>query len=83
MDDSGVGLNTEDGLSQFDLADLCLLYTSADLVDLVELDLGEDDLLLQTQGIVAAAVEGIGGDAAEVTNEGQSNVCLLYTSRCV
>ena len=36
---------------------------AADLVDLVELDLGEDDLLLQAQGVVAAAVEGIGGDA--------------------
>ena len=38
---------------------------AADLVDLVVLDLGEDQLLLHAQGIVAAAVEGVSGDAAE------------------
>ena len=47
---------------------------AADLVDLVVLDLGEDDLLLQTEAVVAAAVEGVGGDAAEVTHAGQRHV---------
>ncbi len=33
---------------------------AADLVDLIVLDLGEDQLLLDAEGIVAAAVEGVG-----------------------
>ena len=47
---------------------------AADLVDLIVLDLGEDQLLLDAQGIVAAAVEGVGADAAEVADTGQSHV---------
>ena len=47
---------------------------AADLVDLVVLDLGEDQLLLHAQGIVAAAVEGVSGDAAEVADAGQGHV---------
>ena len=46
----------------------------ADLVDLVILDLGEDQMLLDAQGIVAAAVEGVSGDAAEVADAGQGHV---------
>src|SRR5438477_3970457 len=38
---------------------------SAQRVDLVVLDLGEDDLLLDAQAVIAAAVEGAVGDAAE------------------
>ena len=42
---------------------------AADRVNLVEVDLGEDDLFLQAEGVVAAAVEGVAVDT-----------CLLYTS---
>src|SRR5579871_103223 len=41
---------------------------SAQRVDLVVLDLGEDDLLAHAQVVVAAAVEGAVGDAAEVAD---------------
>ena len=44
---------------------------TTDLVHLVILDLRENQLLLQAEGVVAAAVEGIGVDAAEVTDTGQ------------
>ena len=47
---------------------------AADLVDLVVLDFREDQLLLETEGVVAAAVEGVGVDAAEVADTGQSHV---------
>src|SRR5699024_12162054 len=47
---------------------------AADLVDLVVLDLGEDQLLPDAQGIVAAAVEGVGVDALEVADAGQGHV---------
>src|SRR5699024_10216428 len=47
---------------------------AADRVDLVEVDLGEDDLLFQAEGVVAAAVEGVAVDAAEVAHTGQRNV---------
>src|SRR5699024_8411297 len=47
---------------------------TTDLVDLIVLDLGEDQLLLQAQGVVAAAVEGVGVDATEVTHTGQGHV---------
>ena len=46
---------------------------TTDLVHLVVLDFGEDQLFLQTEGIVAAAVEGVGVDATLVTDSGQSN----------
>ena len=46
---------------------------TTDLVHLVVLDFGEDQLLLQTEGIVAAAVKGVGVDTTEVTNAGQSH----------
>src|SRR5581483_1969051 len=39
-----------------------------DLIDLVVLDLGEDDLLLHAEAVVAAAVEGARRDAAEVAD---------------
>ena len=47
---------------------------AADLVDLIVLDLGEDQLLLDAHGIVAAAIESVGVDALEVTDTGQSHV---------
>ena len=47
---------------------------AADLVDLVILDLGEDQLLLDAEAVVASAVEGVGVDTAEVTDTGQSHV---------
>src|SRR5699024_9158410 len=47
---------------------------AADGVDLVEVDLGEDDLLLDAAGKVAAAVECVAVDAAEVTDTGQRHV---------
>ena len=37
-----------------------------DDVDAVVVDLGEDDLLLETERVVALTVEGLAGDAAEV-----------------
>src|SRR6202789_3936622 len=39
---------------------------ATDLIDLVVLNLRENDLLLDAQAVVAAAVEGTGADAAEV-----------------
>ena len=41
-----------------------------DLGDLVDVDLGEDDLLLDTEGVVTAAVELL-IDTVEVTDTGQ------------
>src|SRR6202020_546586 len=40
-------------------------------LDLVELDLGEDGLVLDAERVVAAAVEGAGRDAAEIADAGQ------------
>src|SRR5207248_2687080 len=42
-----------------------------DLLDLVVVDLGEDDLLADPERIVALAVERLGRDALEVANPGQ------------
>ena len=58
------------GLSGGDEADV----HAADRIDLVEVDLGEDDLLLQAEGVVAAAIEGVAVDAAEVANAGQRDI---------
>src|SRR5512139_146612 len=44
---------------------------SVDRVDLVDLDLREDHLLLDAQGVVAPAVEGLGRDSLEVPDAGQ------------
>src|SRR6478735_1460422 len=41
------------------------------LVDLVVLDLGEDDLFLHAEGVVAAAVEGARGNTTEVAHARQ------------
>src|SRR5689334_10193833 len=38
-----------------------------DHVDAVVIDLGEDDLLLEAERVVALAVEGLAGDTLEVT----------------
>ena len=54
---------------------------AADLIDLIVLDLGEDQLLTDTEVIVATAIKAVAVNAAEVAYTGQSNVCLLYTSR--
>src|SRR5690606_34853094 len=43
-------------------------------VDLVVADLREDHLLLDPEAVVAAAVEAVGRDAAEVADAGQSDV---------
>ena len=42
-----------------------------DLVDLVVLDLGEDQLFFDAQRVVASSVKGIGVYAAEVTDTGK------------
>ena len=47
---------------------------TAQLLDLIVIDLGEDDLFLQAHAVVAAAVECVCGNTAEVTNTGKSNV---------
>src|SRR4029079_9840310 len=44
------------------------------LVDLGVVDLGEDELVAQAQGVVAAPVEGPGGHAPEVAHAGQGHV---------
>src|SRR3990172_2940847 len=44
---------------------------SLDLLDLVVVDLGEDDLLAHAQRVVALAVEGLGRDALEVADAWQ------------
>src|SRR5690606_1875536 len=41
------------------------------LLDLVDVDLGEDDLLTQPEGVISAAVEGLGGHALEVADAGE------------
>ena len=43
-------------------------------IDLVILDLGEDQLLLDAEAVVASAVEGVGVDTAEVADTGQRHV---------
>src|SRR5882757_8497312 len=45
-----------------------------DLIDLVVLDLGENDLFLHAQAVVALAVERARRDAAEVADAGHRNV---------
>ena len=42
-------------------------------VDLVVVDLGEDQLLFDAQGVVAAAIEGVAVDSAEVAHAGQGH----------
>ena len=44
---------------------------AANLLNLVVLDLREDQLLANAQRVVAAAVEGLGGHAAEVAHTGE------------
>ena len=45
---------------------------TADLINLVILDLGEDELLLKAESVVTSAVEAVGVDTLEVTNSGES-----------
>ena len=47
---------------------------TADLVNLVILNFREDQLFLQAEGVVAAAVKGVGVDAAEVADTGQCHI---------
>src|SRR5487761_290979 len=44
------------------------------LIDLVVLDLGENDLLLDAQAVVAAAIEGARRDAAEIADAGHRDI---------
>src|SRR5690606_24508666 len=46
---------------------------AAQLVNLVVVDLGKDDLLAHAQGIVAMTVEGLGVQAAEVAHTRDGN----------
>src|SRR5271166_2339892 len=47
----------------------------ADLaLDLVQLDLGKDGLIRDAEGVIAAAVKGARGDAAEVADAGQRHL---------
>ena len=48
-----------------------LMFRPRELVDLVVLDLGEDDLFLDADVVVAAAVERAARDAAEVAHARQ------------
>ena len=47
---------------------------AADLIDLIVLDFGEDQLLTDTEVIVATAIKAVAVNAAEVAYTGQSNV---------
>src|SRR5581483_9714802 len=38
------------------------------------IDLGKDQLIVQAHGVIAAAVEGLGRDAAEITHTGQHDI---------
>ena len=49
-------------------------FHAADLFHLIVLDFGEDQLLADAQGVVAAAVEGLVAYAAEVAQTGQSDL---------
>ena len=49
-------------------------FHTADLIDLFIVDFREQGLFFQTEGIVAAAVKGVRGNTAEVTNTGQNDV---------
>ena len=42
--------------------------------DFVVVDFGEDQLILQPEGIVAASIEGLGLHAAEIANAGERDV---------
>src|SRR5205085_11347966 len=42
-----------------------------DLVDLIVIDLGEDDLFLEAHGVIASAIEGTRIEAAEVAHARQ------------
>src|SRR6185436_603109 len=47
---------------------------AAELVHLGIVDLGKDDLVLETQGVVAPPVERVRGQAPEVTDPGKGYV---------
>ena len=47
---------------------------SANLIDLIVIDLREDQLLLNAHVVVATAIERVGVDASEVSYTGQSHV---------
>ena len=47
---------------------------AADCIDLLEVDLGEDDLLLDAACKVASTVKTVAVDAAEVADTGQCDV---------
>ena len=47
---------------------------SSDLVDLIVLDLREDDLLFESQRVIAAAVESVGRNTVEVTDTRKRDV---------
>ena len=47
---------------------------SAGCVNLIVLNLGEYELLLQTEGLIASAVERVGVDASEIAYTGKCNV---------
>src|SRR3979411_3352776 len=49
-------------------------FQPAELVDLVVVDLREDDLLAQAERVIAAAVEAVRVDTAEVADAGQGDV---------
>ena len=47
---------------------------AADFIDFIVVDFGEDELFLDAEGVIASAVEGIGIDAAEVSDAGESDI---------
>src|SRR5690606_27299163 len=47
------------------------------LVDLVVINLGEDDLLVDPHGEIATSVEGLGADTAEITDSRDSDIDKL------
>lgn len=47
---------------------------AADFIDFIVVDFGEDELFLDAEGVIASAVEGIGVDAAEVSDAGEGDI---------
>lgn len=50
---------------------------AANVLDLVVLDFGEEQLLTNAEGVIAAAIESLIGNAAEVTDAGSAMLTSL------
>ena len=84
---SGIGKRGAEELQKLSCFLVCLGGShkgdihAADLFHLIVIDFGEDQLFLESQGVVPSAVEGVGIDALEVADAGESEAYILSPRR--